>query len=67
MIANGTNLHALTEVGLKQIWENAPAIDLLQLADNEDRSTSQNIRLLLAGMYLLPTQCPKFPLVDNFQ
>lgn len=58
IIANGTNLHALREVGLKQIWENAPAIDLLQLADNEDRNTSQDIHLLLAVTYLLLIQGP---------
>lgn len=63
-MANGANLYAFLQVGLKQIWENVPAIDLLQLADNEGSNTSQDIRLLLAGTYLLPTQSSLFPLAN---
>lgn len=53
-VAIGANLYASPQDGVRQIWEKVPAMDLLQLADNEGSNTSQDIHLLLAGTYLLP-------------
>lgn len=36
--------------GSKYLWGNIPALDLLQLKDNEGEDYSQDLSLLLAGM-----------------
>lgn len=36
--------------GRKKLWGNVPALDLLQLKDNEGLTASQDLSILLAGM-----------------
>lgn len=36
--------------GRRKLWGNVPALDLLQLKDNEGLTASQDLSILLAGM-----------------
>lgn len=64
---NGSDHKSVTSHGGKKyLWGNVPAIDLLQLAKNEGKNTTQDLHLLLAGTYFLPIQASHSPLLTIY-